>query len=252
MKDRPKSTGLVQFKHSHEERRESILTSLSGFLQRRPKVLWYVETLALSARYFQRVTASQFGVGEVKPRYSHREKLWTEAVIPHLTSSGRRVHVAEFGVATGKATVWWHNNLPSIERWDGFDTFEGLPEPWTRGGVTVMNQGVFAPIDPDSPFPKIPGKTNLAWHKGLICDTIAQLSRSDDEVLLVLIDVDLLEPTRDVLEWLMDNGRPGDCVYFDEAFDPFNEGLALSEAIEKGFKFRVLGYTGSSLAVVLV
>lgn len=54
-----------------------------------------------------------------------------------------------------------------------------------------------------------------------------------------------------ILEWLMIHGRLGDCVYFDEAFDPFNEGLALSEAMGTGFNFRVLGYTGSSLAVVL-
>ena len=120
-----------------------------------------------------------------------------------------------------------------------------------RSGVTVMNQGVFAPADSAEPYPRIEGATNITWHKGLIGETISELVRLESSILFVLIDVDLLEPTRDVLRWMEVNGRPGDCIYFDEAFDPFNEGLALNESISRGFKFQVLGYTGSALCIVL-
>lgn len=206
----------------------------------------------LSARFFQRLSNSHGQAVIAKSRFTYREKMWSGAVIPYLTQDKKEIHVAEFGVATGKATRWWHQNLPQISRWEGFDTFEGLPEPWRRGGVTVMEEGVFAPDDPASPYPHVPGNPNITWHKGLISDTISALTRSDSELMFVLIDVDLLEPTRDVLNWMLKNGRPGDCIYFDEAFDPFNEGLALSEAEDRGLKYRVIGYTGSSLAIVLI
>ena len=178
--------------------------------------------------------------------------MWSRAVVPYLSGLDSSISVAEFGVASGRATSWWHQNLKNIEHWDGFDTFEGLPTPWTRGGVTVMDQGVFAPEDSTSPFPQIEGARSITWHKGLINDTISELSRTRNLPMFVLIDVDLLEPTRDVLQWMEVNGKPGDCIYFDEAFDPFNEGLALNESMSRGFKFEVLGYTGSALCIVLV
>lgn len=243
-------TGRSDFSYRNEMLRERILTSLSHKLTSAPKILWYAETLVLSARYLQRLTM----IVHRSPRavkYPHREKLWLKAILPYLEQSEKRIHVAEFGVAAGKATKWWHRHLTDIHRWDGFDTFEGLPSPWIRGGVEVMDQGVFAPENPREPFPTVPGANNLFWHKGLISDTISQLSRSKDELLFVLIDVDLLAPTRDVLAWLLVNGRRGDCVYFDEAFDPFNEGLALTEAMENGLAFEVVAFTGSALAVVL-
>mgnify|MGYP006277305873 CR=1 FL=1 len=246
------STGLAKFEYSRLFSRERVLTSLAGRLTKSRRVLWYLETLVLSARYFQRISSSDFGSDRYGIRFSHREKLWQDAVVPYLAARTSKIQVAEFGVAYGRATAWWHQNLDNISRWDGFDTFEGLPTPWTRGGVTVMNQGVFAPTDSADPFPHIKGATNITWHKGLIRDTISELSRSEGSTLFVLIDVDLLEPTRDILQWMEVNGRPGDCIYFDEAFDPFNEGLALNESISRGFKFEVLGYTGSALCIVLV
>ena len=244
-------TGLTTFKNPNAKMREKILSMLSRYLMNSRRVLWYTETIVLSARYFQRINGGSFGLDGPGVRYSNREEMWSKAVIPYLSKLPTRIQVAEFGVASGRATTWWHQNLENISRWDGFDTFEGLPTPWERAGVTVMNQGVFAPEDASSPFPVIPGAENLTWHKGLINQTISELKRSQDSTLFVLIDVDLLEPTRDVLVWMEQNGKAGDCIYFDEAFDPFNEGLALNESIARGFKFRVLGYTGSSLSIVL-
>ena len=251
MSKKSASTGLKKFKYSNKISRERFLTLIANVLTKNKHILWYLETMVLSARYFQKVRQENFGGNEQKIRYSHREKLWVDAVIPYLSRNNKKLHVAEFGVASGRATQWWHNNLPHIDLWEGFDTFEGLPEPWTRGGVTVMNQGVFAPSDASNPYPKVEGSKNLIWHKGLIDQTIQKLNRTNDELLFVLVDVDLLEPTRDILNWMLLNGQAGDCIYFDEAFDPFNEGLALTEAIEKGLQFRVLGFTGSTLAIVL-
>ena len=244
------STGLTSFKNPNAKLREKILSMLSRYLMNSRRVLWYAETVVLSARYFQRINGDSFGLDGPGVRYSNREEMWLKAVLPYLSKRSTKIQVAEFGVASGRATTWWHHHLEKIHRWDGFDTFEGLPAPWKRAGVTVMNQGVFAPQDASSPFPVISGAKSLTWHKGLINETISELMRSEDSTLFVLIDVDLLEPTRDVLEWMEQNGKTGDCIYFDEAFDPFNEGLALNESIARGLKFRVLGYTGSALSIV--
>jgi hypothetical protein len=81
---------------------------------------------------------------------------------------------------------------------------------------------------------------------GLIEDTLPAFARPDAPLFL-LIDVDLFEPTLAILEWLKLNGRPGDLVYFDEAFDPWNEGLALRRAVEGGIRFEAIAHTGSSL-----
>jgi len=244
-------TGLDSFRNPNAAYRERVLGACSYVLSRTRLPLWYLETLVLSARFFQRVTADGFGTGRRKTRFRDREALWSDGVIPALRRAGSPIRGLEFGVASGRATAWWHANLPEIAGWDGFDTFEGLPEPWTRGGVTVMEQGVFAPEPGQSEFPVISARCPIIWHKGLIGDTITGLDRDPAEVLLILVDVDLLAPTREILDWALRAGRPGDCIYFDEAFDPFNEGLAITEAMERGLTFSVVGYTGSALAIVL-
>lgn len=110
---------------------------------------------------------------------------------------------------------------------------------------------MFAPSNPSIPYPVIEQACEINWHRGLIEETLPSIVRKTDCTLLVLIDVDLYEPTRTVLNWLLLNGLPGDCIYFDEAFDAFNEGKALREIIEEGLRFEILGFTGSGLAIRL-
>ena len=246
-----KNNGLVKYEFSRIIPREAILFTLSSVLMKSRKTLWYLETLVLSARYFQKLRDPRFVHRTKNDRFISREKLWKESVIPYLESRKGKIHVAEFGVASGRATQWWHDHLANISIWDGFDTFEGLPDAWTRGDVIVMNKGVFAPKDVQNPYPIVLNTKVIKWHRGLINETIVELERNAGDDMFILIDVDLLEPARDVLRWTLTNGRKGDCIYFDEAFDPFNEGLALSEAMNNGLSFEVLGYTGSALAIVL-
>jgi hypothetical protein len=78
--------------------------------------------------------------------------------------------------------------------------------------------------------PQVTAPLPLTWHKGLIEKTLPEFTRPDAP-LFVLIDVDLLESASVILGWLNVNGRPGDLVYFDEAFDSWNEGLAVRRAV---------------------
>lgn len=244
-------SSIIKYKLAHARQREQVLTSASWHLRRYRRVMWYLETLTFSVRYLQWIESKMSAENIKNRRFSYREKLWLRAVIPALFATGKQIEGFEFGVASGRATQWWHSNLLNLKSWKGFDTFEGLPTAWSRGGVSVMEKGVFAPSDPSIPYPVIDQACEINWHRGLIEETLPSIVRQTDCVLLVLIDVDLYEPTRTVLDWLLLNGLPGDCIYFDEAFDAFNEGKALREIIEEGLKFEILGFTGSGLAIRL-
>src|SRR5262249_11836790 len=150
-----------------------------------------------------------------------RSTLWAKAAEPRLRGSGATV--LEFGVADGLATRWWAGRAIPFAAWHGFDTFEGLPVDWVRGEVKVMSAGVFKPSAGVGAVPQVEASYPFEWHRGLIEETLPQVSRPATS-LFVLIDVDLLGPTSVILEWLQEHGRSGDLVYFDEAFDPWNEG----------------------------
>jgi hypothetical protein len=226
--------------------RERVNTAAAALLSRTVRPLWYAETLVLSARYQQFLRSARWAQDSV--RHGDRVGLWKEAAEPRLRNSNSTV--LEFGVAEGLATRWWSGRAIPFAAWHGFDTFEGLPADWTRGEVPVMSAGVFKPRAGIGAVPQLEAPFPFAWHRGLIEETLPQFGRPDSS-LFVLIDVDLLEPTSAVLDWLHRHGRPGDLVYFDEAFDPWNEGLAIRRAIASGLAMRAIAHTGSSLLVCL-
>jgi hypothetical protein len=224
--------------------REIVLTTAAAALSRTTRLLWYAETLALSARYQQLIASADWAHGSV--RVTDRITLWEKLARPRLLNTGSVA--LEFGVSDGDASRWWAGSGVAFAAWHGFDTFEGLPATWARAGVPVMSVGMFTPRLGAGSVPEIAAPFPHTWHKGLIEHTLPSFARPAAP-LFVLIDVDLLGPALVVLEWLKAHGRPGDVVYFDEAFDPWNEGLALSRAVENGLRVRAIGHTGSSLLV---
>jgi hypothetical protein len=227
--------------------RDAVLTTAASALARSSSLLWYADSLVLSARYQQLIGFSQWARGSA--RYGDRIALWERAVEPRLANAG--AVALEFGVADGLATRWWARRGIRFAAWHGFDTFEGLPGAWARGGVPVMSAGMFTPSGGPGSVPQVAAPFPYTWHKGLIEDTLPKFERPDAP-LFTLIDVDLLEPTLVILDWFQVHGRPGDLMYFDEAFDPWNEGMAIRRAIDKGLKLRAIGHTGSSLLAELV
>jgi hypothetical protein len=226
--------------------RDAAQTTLASALSKRDRPLWYAESLVNSARFHQLLASASWAEGCVLCR--DRLLLWEKLAEPRL----RRANVTalEFGVADGWATRWWSNRGMPFTAWHGFDTFEGLPTSWERGGVSVMSAGAFSPSAGAGSLPTVASSFPYRWHKGLIEATLPGFERPPG-MLFVLIDVDLLDPTAVILDWLTSNGRPGDLVYFDEACDPWNEGLALRRALEKGLSLRALGYTGTALLTEL-
>ena len=226
--------------------REGVLTRGASLLSTTAKPLWYLESLVLSARYQQYLGSVPWASESNRRR--DRVQLWTTEAAPRLTHLNATV--LEFGVADGRATQWWANQGVDFAAWHGFDTFEGLPEAWSRAGVPVMDAGVFTPDAGKGRFPEVEASYPITWHPGLIEDTFPDTERPETPVF-VLIDVDLLEPTLVVLGWLARHGRAGDLVYFDEAFDPWNEGKAIRESVNVTVPARAIGHTGSALLLEL-
>lgn len=174
-------------------------------------------------------------------RYRNREQLWRGA-------SGRlhrgSVTGLEFGVASGAATRWWLSMLQNSElHWHGFDTFTGLPEPWIRAGVQFADTGEF---DTGGVPPEI-CDSRLTWHAGRVEETLPSARIDFSAALLVLFDLDLYEPSAFALERIAGHLKPGDLLYFDEAFDPWHERRLLDEFLDQGHRVRALGSTGIAL-----
>lgn len=221
--------------------RDRTLTLVSSLLRRTTRTLWFVETVALSARYQQWLRSNDWSRGATS--CADRLEIWK--IAQTLLHRGTTTAL-EFGVADGLATKWWAEGKTPFQEWHGFDTFEGLPEAWERAGVAVMAAGVFTPEGGTGSVPVLDTEYEHIWHRGLIEDTLPGFVRPAGS-LFVLVDVDLFEPTVVILDWLAKHGRTGDLIYFDEAFDPWNEGQAIRDALATGLELQALAYSGSAL-----
>jgi hypothetical protein len=230
----------------HSKIKGAALSVIADALSRFTGLVWLLESLVLSSRYQQKIRLSGWS-RDAMFRLS-RFSLWEKDV--EIRMKSQAFSVLEFGVADGAIIKWWADRSVEISDWTGFDTFEGLPEAWSRGGVQVMEAGVFRPTDGSGAFPQVSTDFQVEWVAGLIEETLPTVKRSANP-LLVFIDVDLLEPTRCILKWMIENGRRGDLIYFDEAHDPWNEGAALDEAITNGLDASGIAYSGSSLLLAL-
>ena len=171
-----------------------------------------------------------------------REKLWSQ--MAQRLPKGR-VRGIEFGVAFGYGTDWWLKRLPAGDlRWDGFDRFTGLPRAWRD-----LDKGAF---DAEGQTPAIDDQ-RVTWHVGDVEDRLNDLTLNRDEqfTLVVLFDLDIFEPSLAAWEHLRAALRPGDLLYFDEAFDA-DERRLLNEYILPAGTFQCVGATSTGLALQIV
>ncbi len=128
-------------------------------------------------------------------------------------------------------------------RWHGFDTFSGLPEPWIRGGVEFARSRTF---DRGDRTPDI-NDERVTWHVGRVEHTLPTAAIDFGPPLFVLLDLDLYVPSAFALRWLAGRLKPGDLLYFDEAYDPWHERRVLDEFLDEGHRVRAIGSTGVAL-----
>jgi hypothetical protein len=176
------------------------------------------------------------------PFLSTREQLW-ELMARRVTQN--QIRGMEFGVAYGYGTGWWLSRLPAPGlRWDGFDRFTGLPRAWR-----VFGAGAF---DADGQPPAI-DDARVTWHIGNVEDELKNLTldRDQPQQVLVLFDLDIFEPSLAAWEHLRESLRPGDLLYFDEAFDA-DERKLLNEHILPVGKYECVGATPMTLGLQVV
>lgn len=161
-------------------------------------------------------------------------------IIDRCKSSGQTTYY-EFGVAFGETAKYIVENAGKNFEYHGFDTFEGLPKAWRRlpkGAIT--NNGK---------LPNLIG-LNIAFHKGLIQDTINEVDFGATSKRCFIFDFDLYEPTLLAFKHIEKELKTGDILYFDEAFDS-DERVIIENYFIENYKFNVLGATVFGLAFEL-
>lgn len=130
-----------------------------------------------------------------------------------LLADVERLRFLEFGVFKGESMRRFSKGLSGAGiRFDGFDTFEGLPDSWgkiPKGGYS--SAGVIPDLDDD----------RITFHRGLFQDTVPgflerEASSLGTTRLFIHLDADLYSSTTYVLARFEPFLKPGDILLFDE------------------------------------
>lgn len=163
----------------------------------------------------------------------------------------------EFGVFKGVSLRALALAFPA-RRFTGFDSFEGLPEPWRRSETSTYEAGHFAL----KALPAMPANVELV--AGFFEDSLdTWLEANPGPVGFVHVDPDLYSAAKFVLDRLTDRLAEGAVLVFDELADWKDEGVyplwregewrALCEWLtEQGFCFRILSRSARFEAAIQV
>ena len=166
--------------------------------------------------------------GEIHP-VSHRFELLSTG----LQELKENFVYLEFGVASGDSMRHVADKAMEIEGVElhGFDTFTGLSESH-HDSVMIGSFNQFGAL------PQIKG---VNWHIGFFQETFFGDEDYLESKLFVMMDADLYSSTRYILEKIILKLKDGDLIYFDDLHIPNQERLALSEALRKGLKLKLVG-----------
>jgi hypothetical protein len=146
----------------------------------------------------------------------------------------------ECGVADG-ASLRHLAGAMSARHFNGFDSFEGLPENWAG---TFERKGKFGR---GGALPDVPA--NVALHKGWFDQTLPAFlaAHTSDTIAFVHVDCDIYSSTVTVLQTLAPRLKPGAVLVFDEYFNYPNwqrhEWRAFQEFVrDTGLSYRYLGF----------
>jgi O-methyltransferase len=168
------------------------------------------------------------------PRFDTRYQLYEHLAGP-IANDGRVLYL-EFGVSAGTSLRRWLRLLPGPgAAFHGFDSFEGLPEPWQGREVGAFStHGVLPELDDD----------RVTLHPGWFSDTLPGFDWPDHDQLVVHLDVDLYSSTTTILDAIEGHLRPGSLLVFDEFLIRHDELRAFAEFLARtGMRFRFAGGT---------
>ncbi len=132
----------------------------------------------------------------------------------HVTLRGAFL---EMGVCTGKTINFVAALNPEQLIW-GFDSFDGLPEPWTRTDITAP-EGTFR-VNVEGWTP--PVLHNVALVKGMFQETLPQFKEQvlkSGPIAFLHVDCDIYASTKEIFDQLTDNIVSGTVIVFDEFYN---------------------------------
>jgi hypothetical protein len=198
------------------------------------------ETRRFQVRLFEPNPAVAINCGIIKATQKERREGKRGLMKWLIESLGRGdFDYFEFGVmscGTFNRVIEWTAN--SECKFFGFDTFDGLPEPWVRirkdGSLwTGRDVGDLKSVGGPAVY-----DSRALLFKGLFQDTLPEAlgrsfpnGRRPDRSMIINIDSDLYSSALYALTSMHVLLRSGDYVYFDEFFDPLNEFSAFNDYI---------------------
>ena len=173
--------------------------------------------------------------------FTTKEKLLRYLIVKCCLGE-EKYNIYEFGVAHGYLTKYvlsLEKKLGNfIKEYNGYDTFEGLPFGYRNFKAgSFSNQGKFPEIR----------STKLNWYRGFVEESVDDQTFSSDPKIVIL-DLDLLGPTKHVINHLLPMLNEFDILYFDEGFDEAEFSI-LSKELVPNIVFEYLGTTGQGLAI---
>lgn len=141
----------------------------------------------------------------------------------------------EMGVCTGKTINFVAALNPEQHIW-GFDSFDGLPEPWTRTDITAP-QGTFR-VNVEGWMP--PVLHNVTLVKGMFHETLPQFKKQvlkSIPIAFLHVDCDIYASTKEIFDQLAENVVSGTIIVFDEFYNypeaELHEFRAFQEFLER-------------------
>ncbi|MBM17716.1 MAG: hypothetical protein CL947_01450 [Epsilonproteobacteria bacterium] len=149
----------------------------------------------------------------------------------------------EMGVFAGRTINHIASKVPNVTI-HGFDSFEGLPENWTRDDTTMFCKGFFAMNN----FPSV--ALNVKLYKGWFIDSLPIFKKDilqEQPIAFLHIDCDLYSSTKTVFDILGNNIVNGTVIVFDELYRypgfEHHEIKALYEFLKyKKYQVKYLAY----------
>ena len=179
-------------------------------------------------------------------RRGSKKSIW-DIALRHATALGEGGLILEFGVKNGVSLRYFSENVPTTVRLMGFDSFEGIPEPWDswpRGAIKGCGAPVELWTDPDQQseviekarrgeFPA-PPQENISIEVGLFSETVPRfLSKGvAQDIRLIHFDADLYMSTRPVLDSICGQIGYPYYVLFDELYSVNHEFRAWVEFVK--------------------
>jgi hypothetical protein len=161
--------------------------------------------------------------------FAEAKALNTDAAVLKFGSDAVTLRGAylEMGVCTGRTINFIAALNPEQHIW-GFDSFDGLPEEWTRTDLTFP-QGSFR-VNTEGWMP--PVLHNVSLVKGMFHETLPQFKSEilkSTPIAFLHVDCDIYASAKETFDQLANNIVPGTVIVFDEFYN-------YPEAAEHEFK----------------